>query len=285
MPGLVGVLVVVGIVVVVPLGLAHPAGGWSRLSWRTWPAVGLLAAAGLLLPRGALAVVSALPFAAACAVVTTDGLRVALPRGGAGALDRLVRVTATGSLSVAAGSLVAERAGHRLLGFDLDVVSLTVAHFVFAGFAAVLLAGLTAETAPGRASRTGALALPAGTALVAAGHFAGEATELVGAVVVTVGLLSTSWALLAQVSPATDDRGARALLRVAACATPFSMGLALWWAVGELADLPHPTLTQTAATHGVLNALAVALCGLLGYRLRAASARTPSARPLAGLRG
>jgi hypothetical protein len=282
MPGLVGLLVTLGMVAVLPLGLRLLLGDRLTPLQRAWPVLGLAAGGALLLPRGATAVLAALPLAVACGVVTAHGLRAALPLR---TTDHLVRATAAASPSVAAGSLVAERAGHRLLGFDLDVVGLTVAHFVFAGFAAVLLAGLTVVAAPGRAATTGALALPAGTALVAAGHFAGEALELVGALVVALGLLGTSWAMLTVVAPATSDRTARLLLRTAACATPFSMALALWWALGELADLPHPTLTQTTATHGVLNAVAVSLGGLLGYRLRAARSATPRQAAPVRLRG
>ena len=282
MPGLVGALVVIGLTVVVPLGL-HLAGGAPGR--RAWPLLGLLAGAGLLLPRGTSAVLLVAPVAVAAALATAHGARRAV-REERDPGQQLVSLTAAGALSVAAASLMAERAGYRALGFDLDVLGLTVAHFVFAGFAAALLAGLTARVVPGRAAATGVLALPAGTALVAAGYFAGEALELLGALVVTTGLLSTSWALLRRVVPATPDSRARALLRAAACATPLTMTLALWWAAGEAMGLPHPSLTQTAATHGVLNALVVGLGGLLGFALRErAAGATPAPPPLARLRG
>ena len=56
--------------------------------------------------------------------------------GGRDPLRELSALTAACSLSVAAFSLVAERAGRELLGFPLAVHGLTVAHFHFAGFAA-----------------------------------------------------------------------------------------------------------------------------------------------------
>ena len=262
MPGLVGVLVALGMTVVAPLGLGLLATGGLRRLRRAWPALGLLAGAGLLLPRGALAVALVVPYAAVCGTVTILGLRRAAQTRRADVRE-LTALTAAASLSVAALSLVAERAGVELLGFSLAVHGLTVAHFHFAGFAAAMLAGLTAVAAPGLPSTVGAVAVPAGTALVAIGHFTGRWTELGGAVVLTVGLLSTSWVALRHV--ALPDRTARVLLRIACLSTPVTMLLAVHFALGRATGLPHLSIPETAATHGVLNALGVGLCGLLAW--------------------
>ena len=269
MPGLVGVLVVLGMTVVVPLGLSRLATDGVPRLLSVWPALGLLAAVGLLLPRSPLAVALVLPYAGACAAVTLLGLRRAVQHARV-EVRELTALTAAGSLSVAALSLVVERAGVELLGFSLAVHGLTVAHFHFAGFAAALLAGLTAAAAPGRLSTLGALAVPAGTALVAVGHFTGRWTELAGAVVLTVGLLSTSWVALRRVR--LPDAASRALLRTACLATPVTMLLAVHFALGRATGLPHLSIPETAATHGVLNALGVGLCGLLAWH-RAGGAR------------
>jgi len=44
------------------------------------------------------------------------------------------------------------------------------------------------------------------------------------------------------------------------------MLLALWWALGEATDWPHPTLGWMVGTHGVANALGFALCAVLAWR-------------------
>ncbi len=80
---------------------------------------------------------------------------------------------------MAGASLVAERAGYELLGFDLEVLALTVAHFHFAGFAAALVAGLVCHAVRSRWADAAALSVPAGTALVFAGYLVGDAVELV----------------------------------------------------------------------------------------------------------
>lgn len=72
--------------------------------------------------------------------ITHASLRGEIATSGT-ALRELTAFTAAGSLSVAALSLVAERAGLQLLGFPLAVHGLTVAHFHFAGFVAALLGG------------------------------------------------------------------------------------------------------------------------------------------------
>lgn len=280
MPGLVGVLVTVGMVVVAPLGLGLLATTGVLRIRPAWPVLGVVAGAGLLLPRGWVAAAAVLPYAAACAAVTGCGVLRALrarmwrslPTREISAIRELTALTATASLSVAGLSLVAERAGIELLGFSLAVHGLTVAHFHFAGFAAALLAGLTAAALPGRASALGAVAVPLGTAIVAIGHFTGRWTELGGALVLTVGLLATSWVAARRVVPTLPDRTARLLLRTASWATPVTMLLALHFALGRAAGLPHLSIPETAATHGVLNALGVGVCGVLGWH-RAGGAR------------
>ena len=270
MSPVVGALVALGMVVVTPLGLALlRTPGLSRLR-PSWPVLGVLAGAALLLPRGPAAVALVAPYAAACVVATALGGRRLL-RGSGPAVRELAAATATTSLTVAAVSLVAERAGVELLGFSLAVHALTVAHFHFAGFAAAVLAGLTWTFAPGRTSWLGAVAVPAGTAVVAVGHFTGRWTELTGAVVLTTGLLCTSWVAATQVAPRLPVL-ARRLLLLAAGVAPVTMLLAVHFALGRATGLPHLDIPTTAATHGALNALGVGLCGLLAWH-RAGVAR------------
>jgi hypothetical protein len=269
-PGLVGVLVALGMVVVVPLGLRRLETAGLEPLRRLWPIVGAVAALALLLPRGPLAVLLVAPYAMACAAASACGLR-RLARCRRLTPQELSALTATSSLSVAALSLVAERAGVELLGFSLAVHGLTVAHFHFAGFAAALLAGLTAGRVPSRVALLGAVAVPVGTATVALGHFTSRWTELGGAVVLTVGLLGTSWVAARRVAPRLEPV-ARRLLLVACWATPITMLLAVHFALGRATGLPHLSIPETAATHGVLNALGVGLCGLLAWQ-RAGGAR------------
>ncbi|MFI5830071.1 YndJ family protein [Streptomyces sp. NPDC051578] len=280
---LVNLVVTLGMLYVVPTGLRLIDGTAFRRTARLWP---LLAAPGALclwLPRGAAATgLAALYAAASLALAARAPVRLlrALPRTGTPvpAPAEAAVLTALVSPAVAGSALVAERAGYRLFGFDLDVLALTVPHFHFAGFTAALVAGLVcraaaAGEAPGAGARPGAplarwaaYSVPIGTLLVLLGYFIGDWAELVGAVVLTAGMWAVALTTWRGIRPGARDRTARTLLATSAGVLVATMLLALWWATGEATGITHPTLTWMAATHGLGNALGFALCSLLAWR-------------------
>ena len=170
MTWLVGALCAVGMVVVVPLGLRllgerdDPlVAAWARV----WPVAGAVGVVSMVLPRGGLAVgFAALYAGATVALAATAPVRLLRTRSLRP--SEVAVLTALVTPAVAGLSLVAERAGYELMGFELPVLALTVAHFHFAGFAAALVSGLVAHAARGPA-RVGGRAHGAG------GHGAGAA--------------------------------------------------------------------------------------------------------------
>lgn len=248
--------------VLTPVALRLLATPFPRRLVPAWPFAALLACLALPGPRGLGAVLLCTPYAALCGWVTACGVRRALRARGE-PVRELAALMATSSLSVAAIALLSERARYTLLGFDLVTLRLTVLHFHVAGFAAALLAGLANLVVRSRLSRLGALSVPAGTALVGAGFLIGNGVELAGAVVLATGLLATSWCVLRHVVHLDAEGGQ--LLLISSLATPLTMALAVWWAMGEATGLPHLTLAETAATHGLANVLAVGLCGVVGW--------------------
>ncbi|MFF3063203.1 YndJ family transporter [Oerskovia sp. NPDC057915] len=286
---LVDLVVAFGLVVVLPLGL-------SLLGPRTvpgaggvwWPVAGAVTAAGAWLPRGSLAQAATVPFLVASAVLVGAAVRVALP-GPTAPRPPEVRLAVGVALvmpGVGAAAMLADRGGWGLLGFSGTYLTLTVPHMLFAGFAAALVAGLTVGlghrsagaggAVRATAARTGAAGVPLGTGLVLVGYFVGNVAELVGALVLTGALWCTAWAVLG--IPAR--RGARALLVAGSGAVAASMLLAVWWAVGEATGVPHPSIGQMAATHGVANALGFALCTMLGLRLARVGAGSAGVAPV-----
>lgn len=291
---LVSALVVLGMVVVLPLGLRLLGPDVVPAPRRAvWPLAGLAGAASLVVPRGTASAFLALVFAAATAVLALAGARLTA-RTVRDVRDRQVAAAALGSRAatvtalvmpaVGASALVAERAGWGLLGFSGTYLALTVPHMLYAGFGAALVAGTVARlAATDRLAVAGAWGVPLGTVLVLVGYFVGDAAELVGAGVLTLALWATAVAAvrsLAQPSgtagPAAarsdsggrpaSTAGARALLGTGAAVVGLSMLLALWWAGGEALGFAHPSLDVMAATHGVANALGFVLCALLGLR-------------------
>ncbi|MGW0391737.1 YndJ family protein [Streptomyces sp. NPDC003042] len=263
---LVNLIVTVGMFYVVPVGLRliDPAG--LRTAARLWPLAAAPGALCLWLPRGVPATVLAALYAlATLALAARAPARLARTRSLAPA--EVAVLTALVSPSVAGTALVAERAGYRLFGFDLDILALTVPHFHFAGFTAALVAGLVCRAAPARRGRRwAAYSVPAGTLLVLLGYFVDDWAELVGAVVLTAGMWAVALATWRDIRPGARDRTTGVLLATSAVVLVVTMLLALWWAAGEATGIAHPTLTWMAATHGLGNALGFALCSLLAWR-------------------
>lgn len=269
---LVSSVVMIGMFWVVPTGLALLDGprppGWDALR-RAWPLLAVPGALALWLPRSGAATV----LAGAYALAT---LALALQAPARLMLTRSVRpseiavLSALVAPSVAGLALVAERASYPLFGFDLDLLALTVPHFHFAGFAAALVAGLVSRASDGPAARLAALSVPAGTLLVLLGYFVDDWAELAGAVVLTAGMAAVAVLTLRERRELATDPLTRGLLAVSALVLVVTMLLALSWALGEATGLPHLSLTWTAATHGLGNALGFAVCALLArHRLRA----------------
>ncbi len=256
------VIVIIGMVLVVPLGLRLlDAPPWIR---RWWPVAAAPAALALWLPRGTAAAGLCLGYAAVAGALAVT----ALPRLRRPDPYRIAEATALASPAVAALALVAERGGHRLFGFSLTVLALTVAHFHFAGFAAALVAGLVQRTTGAPAATVAALTVPAGIGTVLVGFFTGEYVELAGAALLTAGMWLVGWLSWRRVRPA--GRLTRVLLAISATVLAGSMVLALSWALGEATGLPHPSLGWMVATHGLANALGFGVCAMFAWtRIRA----------------
>ncbi|MFE5805315.1 YndJ family protein [Streptomyces sp. NPDC056491] len=275
---LVNVIVTLGMFYVVPAGLRLIDPARLLRTARLWPVAAAPGALCLWLPRGMPATALAALYAAACLALAARAPALLLRNRFPGPPEIAV-ATALASPSIAATALVAERAGCRLFGFELDILALTVPHFHFAGFTAALVAGLVCRATGGRAgsglAHWAAYSVPAGTLLVLLGYFVDDWAELLGAVVLTGGMWAVALLTWREIRPAAGDRTTRALLAISATVLVATMLLALWWAAGEATGIAHPTLTWMAATHGLGNALGFALCSVLAWRRLAADRPGP----------
>ncbi|GIF74825.1 YndJ family protein [Asanoa siamensis] len=229
---------------------------------RVWPWVALPAAVALWLPRGTGAALLAVPYLA---------LTVVLAAGAVRGLRRFAAAdvaVATGLAApvVAASALVAERAGHRLLGFPLETLALTVPHLHYAGLVAAVVAALVCRaTGDSMLGRAAAWCVPAGTGTVLVGYFLSDEVELVGAGLLTLGMWLVAGLTVTRIRT-TAPRRVRVLFTISSGMLVVTMLLALDWAAGHVFPVPHLSIPWMVATHGLLNAVGFALCALLAWR-------------------
>ncbi len=270
--------------------------------------VALVTGVGAVVPLGILALrrsgppallvilSAAIPIAGACAIVAlvepagrTAGLWAAtwMPAcllcasAGAGRLVRGLRDPAelcAGAalvyLPVGAFWLIASRMGYRPLGFDAVVVALTAIHFHFAAFAAPILASRTIDAVVGRwrtAASIAGLGVVIAQPIVAAGITVSAPLALAGAVLLACSLLTLSVVILAKGLRVVRSPLARILIGTSALVPFFSMPLAVLWSLAEAGGPRVLGLEDMVRWHGTANAYGLALLGLLGWALHAAT--------------
>lgn len=244
-------MVVLGIGVVVP----------SALGGALWPWVGAAGAAAVALPmeRGSGAAVLVMPFLVVTLWRVAGLVREAGPllfwtRAGG------VRVLAGVYTWVAAASLVQSRLGVRLFGIREPIVELTAVHYMYAGGAALVLAGFVGRWAV----VCTALAPP----IVALGFITEEPVPQVGgAVLLTVGVWLTAAGELRESIRRHGPRVRRLLLAVSGLAIWAPMVLAVAWAAGQHWDVPFLSIPDMARLHGLPNALGFVVAGLVARRM------------------
>ncbi|WP_350278744.1 YndJ family transporter [Kribbella sp. HUAS MG21] len=136
---LVHAVVSLGMLVVVPLGLTLLPTRTTSTRW--WFAFAVPGAVALWLPRGPFSIALASIYLVGTLVLIVLAARHFYRQRKLGA-RQVALYTALATPSIAALALVAERSSYELFGFNLTVLSLTVAHFHFAGFAVVLTTGM-----------------------------------------------------------------------------------------------------------------------------------------------
>jgi hypothetical protein len=156
------------------------------------------------------------------------------------------------------------------MGFGDTIVLLTAVHFHFAGFAAPVLAGLAGRVLVRSPSISKAFAVAvvcilSGTPLVAAGITFSPRLALIGAIVISAGLLVLAILVLGWVLRSLDSFVAQTLLVISSLSSVFAMILACLYAYSLVARTVIVDIPQMALTHGILNSFGFALSGLLAW--------------------
>jgi hypothetical protein len=149
---------------------------------------------------------------------------------------------------------------------------LTAVHFHFAGFAAPILAGLTGRTivtsGQGRMLfRFAAVGIVSGTPLVAAGITFSPVLALIGAIVISLGLVLLAIVVVGWVLRSNASLPSRLLLVLSSVSSSLAMVLACLYAYSIVEKTLIIDIPRMAMTHGLLNAFGFALCGLLGWSI------------------
>lgn len=203
------------------------------------------------------------------------------------ALHGLVRLTARGfhrieELSIDAGLLYLPVAGTWLVIYRLGIqpfnygemiILLTVVHFHFAGFATLIIAGMSGRVLarrnyPRRVYTAVVFALISAMPLVAAGITFSPWIGFAGALLLTLGLVLLAVLTLGWVRPSIDSSLWRALLLIGAISSCAAMVLACLYAYSLATQTLIITIPGMAMTHGLLNAFGFVTCSLLVWSQR-----------------
>ena len=294
--GILVLALMLGPAVAVPLGLALIAssGERARLPFAYRAAVCMMpldvvvATVGWTAPPGdGTAIACATVHVVFCGVVTLFAvarvLRRIVVRGFRGLFTPLSELAIdVGLVLLPIGSvwLLASRAGVPLLGFHEPVVTLTAAHFHYAGFAAPVVLGCVGRAftldalRTARAYRVATITVCAGIPLTATGILTTHAVEATAAVLLACGMLVGS-VLLVVVVPrraAQKSKLAAGLFVVAGVSLVGTMGLAVTFALtssaGRGSAFDGPLSVQTMIDlHGGGNAIGFALGALLALTI------------------
>jgi hypothetical protein len=229
--------------------------------------LGALAAAGLLVPRGPVALALALPWIGLVGAVAIGALARFLQAVRRSARSRLPLLVGTGAalafLAVGCLWLAADRLGLQPLGFSRTVVLLTATHFHVAGFVLTLAGVLVAE----RGRRDAGLAtavLVVGFPMTAAGFLGAPVVGWVGSIVVAVAGIVIGWATLRHAGRDTRPRG---WLRIAGTTLFVTMPLAAAYSTGTTFGISTLDVPAMAAIHGGLNVAGFAIPAMVGWAL------------------
>ncbi len=181
----------------------------------------------------------------------------------------LLQVAALVELATAAVWLVAACLRIELLGFSQSIVLLTAVHFHFAGFGACTVALIRRKRAPSPDQQGWATAFAlfvlGASPVVAIGHLTFGALELLGGILLTIGI----WGIAALGwKQSRNTYGiTRWLMLIGAVAPVVPMLLAIQYGLTRVSDLEQISFNTIALIHGGLNALGFLSANLLAENL------------------
>jgi hypothetical protein len=249
---------------------ATPTVRSARLMLAAYPISALSALGALALDQGPLSGAIACGWLAFTIIAFGHGLARALPRS----TMRLEESCVDAGLAyLAVGGLwfAIWRSGAAFASIDAHTALLTAIHFHYAGFVSLVLCGFAARELRARDERAWrwlrltAVAVIAGPAAVAVGIASSRVLESVAAIVLACSISVFAVVAITRVAGSRRSQLPRALLGISAIAAILAMVLGVLYAVGGLFGVPTVSVADMERTHGVLNAIGYALCGVVAW--------------------
>jgi hypothetical protein len=266
---LVDSMMLLAVLVIVPAAVpVHPHAD-HRIAWIAVLS-GLPVATALLIDRGPAAAAMVAPWLAVSGIGALLSLIWWLRSDHR--LRDLLWPAAWAYLVVGAAWLAADRLDLTPFGYSEPFVQLTAVHFHYAGFASVTLVGAAWCWLPrSHSAAIAAILTVVASPIIAMGFTFAAVLQIVGAVLLTVGLWMLAWVTVRHVVPSVDRLSA-GLLAVSSIAVLAPMFLAVQWAVGVTFGTPALSIPDMVRFHGITNAVGFTLLGVLGWRRLSAQA-------------
>ena len=260
--------------VIVPLGLSVIAdeSALYKLLMFAQPVAALFTISSFFVQKGVLSAVLASAWLILNLLVALLGL-LRLTKSGFHRLEELSIDAGLLYLPVAGAWLVVYRLGVQPFDYGEMIILLTVVHFHFAGFATPIIAGMCGRVFahrnhPRKVFGFSVVALVAAMPLVAAGITFSPWIGLVGALLLTAGLLMLAVLTIGWIRPLITSPASRALLLIGAISSCAAMVLACLYAYSLATHALIITIPGMAMTHGLLNAFGFVTCSLLVWSQR-----------------
>lgn len=170
-------------------------------------------------------------------------------------------------IAVGGGWALFYRLQYQPFGFPLAIVKLTAIHLHYAGFALPIILAETTENERPDLALSIALCVTLGIPIVAIGITLSPVVELLGALILALGCLRLSLVVI-HCGMVADAIVAKLLLLVSGVSLFVSMILAIVYAVGEFRGEQWVGISAMVRSHGVLNAIGFATCGLIALNMQ-----------------
>jgi hypothetical protein len=262
-----------GMLVIVPLALSlvpiENERGFYRVAVLVQPVAAVPAIASFFFPVGPLAASLSFAWLILSILIALFGVARFKSRGLYPVAESSIDAGLM-YLTIAGGWLVVYRLGVQPFDYGETIILLTVVHFHFAGFAAPIIAGLSGRVLATRNHPRPmfvlcVFAIVAAMPLVAAGITFSPWLGFIGALLISIGLLTLAVLTFGWVIPAITSLVSRVLLTLGALSTCVAMVLASLYAYSLATKTLIIDIPTMALTHGLLNSFGFVTCSLLAW--------------------